>query len=254
MEAVILGSGNVATHLAKALKKAGIVVTQLYGRNLAAARALAGEIGAAATDQLADIVPNADIYIIAVKDNAIAEVASGIQVGKGMVVHTSGSTDMEVLQPFFARYGVLYPLQSFSMDVPMDFSQVPLLLEANVKASLSVLRDLAQKLSPFIYEYSTEQRRTLHLGAVLVNNFANYFYGMAKQLMDERQADFELLYPLMQQTVLKAMQHDPGSVQTGPAIRDDRHIMQMHLQMLEGHADWQSLYRLISAAILKSKP
>lgn len=251
MDIVILGSGNVATHLAYALKKAEYHIKQVYSPNLAHAKHLADGIGAEAIDNLFYVTTEADVYIIAVKDEAIPEVASALRLRNKILLHTSGSTDMDVLRPYAASYGVVYPLQTISKDVPIDFSKVPLILEFSDQNTKGVIMNLAFKLSPLIHEYNSEQRRCLHLGAVISCNFSNYLYAIAHDFLATKRVDFALLKPLIAETAHKIQSHNPSDVQTGPAVRNDQHIINKHIDLLKAHRDWQELYRLLSTGIMK---
>ncbi len=252
MKVVILGSGNVGYHLALALKKAEHQILQVYNRTFSAAERLAALIGAGATDRIEDVRQDADVYLITVRDEAIGSVAASLKIQDGLVLHTSGSTDIAILSPHFSRYGVLYPLQTISKEVELDFSRIPLILEASDPESLADLKNLAFKVSPLIYEYDSEQRRCLHLGAVISCNFSNYLYSIAHQFLNRKGVDFDLLRPLILETAAKVQEHDPQDVQTGPAVRNDMEIVKAHLQLLEGHSDWQQIYRDMTDGILKN--
>ncbi len=194
-----------------------------------------------------------DLLIIAVKDQAIAQVAEQLpeQLANVLLVHTSGSTDLNVLQKFHERCGVLYPLQTFSFEKSVDWSQVPLLIETHQSQDLYSLQDLAQQLSQRVYVYSSAQRLSLHLAAVFACNFSNYCYDMAKQVVDGASVDFSLLYPLILETADKATQFNPKDVQTGPALRQDQQILQMHQELLQKqqHGDLVEIYQKMSNAI-----
>ena len=173
------------------------------------------------------------------------------QLANVLLVHTSGSTDLNVLQKFHERCGVLYPLQTFSFEKSVDWSQVPLLIETHQSQDLYSLQDLAQQLSQRVYVYSSAQRLSLHLAAVFACNFSNYCYDMAKQVVDGASVDFSLLYPLILETADKATQFNPKDVQTGPALRQDQQILQMHQELLQKqqHGDLVEIYQKMSNAI-----
>ena len=156
---------------------------------------------------------------------------------------------MNVLAPYATDFGVLYPLQTLSVNREADFTQVPFCIEANRASSLEKLHQLASLLSEKVVPLVSEQRRQLHLAAVFVCNFVNHFYAIGETLVIEKQLEFDLLKPLILETALKAMQHSPLTVQTGPAIRGNETIMNQHLKMLADHPDWQNLYSLISKDI-----
>ncbi|SEN95504.1 Predicted oxidoreductase, contains short-chain dehydrogenase (SDR) and DUF2520 domains [bacterium A37T11] len=254
MGVVMVGSGNLATHLGYVISRAGFLFDQIYSRTEEHAQMLADNLGAkkAITD-LDEIIRDADFYIIAVKDDAIAEVATALKKVSGVVLHTSGSTDISVLSGSQGGYGVLYPLQTFSKEVPVDFTKIPLIMEFSEANTKTKVMNLVVKISPLIYEYNSLQRRCLHLGAVLSCNFTNYLYTIAHQFLGEKEVDFNLLRPLIAETAQKVQEHNPADVQTGPAMRADENIVKEHLELLEVHPDWKVLYRLLSQGITNSR-
>jgi len=253
MKISFIGSGRVATHLATALHQLGHQIQQIYSPNLTHAQQLATQVKAHAVSDLLQIEIEIDLLIIAVKDQAIAQVAEQLpeQLANVLLVHTSGSTDLNVLQKFHERCGVLYPLQTFSFEKSVDWSLVPLLIETHQSQDLYSLQDLAQQLSQRVYVYSSAQRLSLHLAAVFACNFSNYCYDMAKQVVDGASVDFSLLYPLILETADKATQFNPKDVQTGPALRQDQQILQMHQELLQKqqHGDLVEIYQKMSNAI-----
>lgn len=250
MKIALIGSGNVATLLGLELGKYH-QVTQVYSYNLANAQQLAWRLSAQAIDELAQLTP-ADVYILAVKDSVIEELAQQIvrYVGDRLVIHTSGSVDVKVLS-HLPNYGVFYPLQTFSKAKPVDWLKVPLLLEANNDASLRLMRQFAVQISGRIYNYNSEQRRALHLAAVIACNFSNFLYGEAYDYLAEKQVDFDLLKSLILETAQKAVQFVPTDVQTGPAIRGDVMVLKRHSEMLADKPDLQRIYQVLSEGILQ---
>ena len=254
MKISIIGSGNVATHLAQALFVLKHEIIQIYSRNIQHSSILAKQVNAQPVDQLTALLP-ADLYIIAVTDAAISQISIELTRLKlhGAVVHTSGSTDISALKDIGSDYGVFYPLQTFSKASSVNFKTVPLLIEAsNVKFGVQ-LDQLARQLSDHLYHYNSEQRRSLHLSAVIACNFSNYLYSVANQYLEQQGVDFNLLKPLIMETAHKIQQHAPASVQTGPAIRKDRAILAMHEQMLANQPALQQLYQLLSKGIIEMK-
>lgn len=249
MNIVLLGSGNVATHLAYALKKAGYHIKQVFSCDIGHAKHLAEGIGAEPVDNLLYITTEADVYVIAVKDEAIEEVAGALRLRNKILIHTSGSTDIAVLKPYSSAYGVIYPLQTISKEVALDFSKVPLILEFSDAETKAEILNLAFKLSPLIHEYNSEQRKCLHLGAVLACNFSNYLYAIAYDFLSEKEVDFGLLKPLIAETADKIQTYNPNDVQTGPAVRDDQITQDKHIALLVNHPAWQQVYKLLSAGI-----
>lgn len=226
----------------------------VWSRTRQAAQVLAEQLASSHSDQLSDVPPTADLYIIAVSDHAIGvvaeELASHISPNT-LVVHTSGATPTSVLAPHFDRCGVFYPLQSFSPGRTVDFSQVPLCLHAEQQADYELLEQLAEKLSEKNYRVSDNQRLQLHLAAVFVNNFTNYLQFISQSIVEEHQLPGALLLPLLQETISKLQELSPADAQTGPAIRDDQATIKRHLALLENHPHWQELYRKLSDSIRK---
>ena len=249
MRIVLFGTGNVATRLGIALQAKNAEIVQVYGRNVSNASLLAEKLGCPFTSSIDEIDTDAELYLLAVSDEAISSAASTIPVGNRMIVHTAGSVDMNVLAPYAADFGVLYPLQTLSVSRETDFTRVPFCIEANKASNLEKLSSLASLLSEKVVSIGSEQRRQLHLAAVFVCNFVNHFYAVGEELTEEKQLDFDLLKPLILETALKAMQHSPLTVQTGPAIRGNKTIMDQHLMMLSDHPEWQNLYSLLSKDI-----
>jgi predicted short-subunit dehydrogenase-like oxidoreductase (DUF2520 family) len=253
MEVVCIGSGNVATHLAKAFKASGSKLVQVYSPNETHAAALAAELKSAYTHDLKQLYREADLYLIAVKDDAIRAVAATLNGVEGMVVHTSGATPIEVLAAAgLKHYGVFYPLQTFSKTRALEFERVPLCLEANSPENLQRLKQIAGALSTMVYEVSGEQRKILHLSAVFACNFVNHLYDLGRGILKEHQLDFELLRPLILETAEKVQSALPMEVQTGPAVRDDQETMTRHLALLENRPDLQEIYKILSNGIKKT--
>ena len=255
MRISFIGAGRVAHHLAHALSQHHQIV-QIYSRSFESAHTLAVQVGATATVNISEINPEIDLVIIAVSDQAIASVIVEVHqhLADVLIVHTSGSTDIEVLAKVHARAGVFYPLQTFSWDREIPWSDTPLFVEAKSEDDLFLLTQLANQLSRRVYQYSSAQRLSLHLAAVFACNFSNYCYDMAKQIVDAQQVDFSLLYPLILETAHKVTQNEPKRMQTGPAMRGDENILNMHQQMLEDahREDLKNVYKLMSQQILQS--
>ena len=254
MRISFIGSGRVATHLAKALSSDHQII-QIYSCQYTHAQSLAELVQAEPVMQLEQMQSDIDLLIIAVSDQAILSVAEMLptHLASVLAVHTSGSTDIAVLARSHKRAGVFYPLQTFSVERAIDWTSTPLFIEASDKNDLELLNILANGLSNRIYQYSSTQRLSLHLAAVFACNFSNYCYDMAKQVTDAQQVDFSLLHPLILETAQKATMHEPREMQTGPAMRGDQNILKMHQQMLslQNHQQLEQMYALMSQQILK---
>jgi len=251
MRVTLIGSGNVATHLAAALKNAGHTIVQVYSRTMQNAALLAYHVKAEAIDDLNAINNYTDLFIIATKDDAIGPIAEQLAGHQKLMVHTSGATDLYSLLAFSDNVGVFYPLQTFSKTKEVDFRDVPLCIEAKDEATTKILEQLAQTISNKVYHIDSEKRKALHLAAVFACNFPNYLYTIAQQIIAKQGLGFELLRPLIQETAEKVQSSDPAMVQTGPAVRNDEITMTMHRKLLEGEPDLQQLYFLLSQGIIK---
>jgi len=252
MRITLIGSGNVATHLAAAFKNAGHRIVQVYSRDMQNAALLAYHVKAEAIDDLQNIDTETDLFIISVKDDAIVSIAESLVRYKKLTVHTSGATDLQSLSAIIPTAGVFYPLQTLSKNKEVDFLTVPLCIEgANEQITLE-LEQLAQTVSNKVYRIDSAQRKTLHLAAVFACNFPNYLYDVARQLLQDQRIDFELIRPLILETAQKVQGHLPGEVQTGPAIRNDENTMAMHTQMLEDEPGLKMIYELLSQGIIKN--
>jgi len=251
MRITIIGSGNVATHLAAAFKNAGHAIVQVYSRDLQHASLLAYHVRANAIDNLDEIDPETDLFVIAVKDDAIETVTAALAKYQKLMVHTSGATSLQTLLAHTENAGVFYPLQTFSKTKEVDFNTVPVCIEGGNEEITSILNVLAYTITQNVYRINSDERRTLHLAAVFACNFPNYLYYLSQQLLAEKQLPFDLLRPLILETAQKVQEHLPADVQTGPAIRNDEKTMGNHLQQLAGNPQLQELYQLLSQGIIK---
>src|SRR5690606_15017363 len=165
--------------------------------------------------------------------------------------HTSGSTDLAALSGCGSGQGVIYPLQTMTRDVPVDFAQIPLVIEYSDTITGSAVKELAGRLSPLVYEYNSKQRLSLHIGAVFCCNFSNYLYTIAQHYLESQKVDFNLLRPLIGETSRKVQHHLPSDVQTGPAARRDTLVLEKHLELLDDFSQWKEIYRILSACIMQ---
>jgi predicted short-subunit dehydrogenase-like oxidoreductase (DUF2520 family) len=252
MRISIIGSGNVATHLSAAFKNAGHRIVQVYSRTTYNAALLAYHVGAEAIDDLNAVSPDTDLFIIAVKDDAIAEIVPLLAVHDKLIAHTSGAADLAQIQNFTDKAGVFYPLQTFSKTKEVNFREVPMCIEGADEAITKTLEDLARDISNNVYRVSSEQRRVLHMAAVFACNFPNYLYAVAQDLLAENNMSFDMLRPLIVETADKIKEHSPAEVQTGPAVRNDIQTMEKHLQMLHNEPQLQAVYNMLSQGIIKN--
>jgi predicted short-subunit dehydrogenase-like oxidoreductase (DUF2520 family) len=250
---VIVGAGNVGGHLAKRFEKQGVKVLQVLTRHWEKHETLHHELNAQFITAFAEMSDAADAYILAVNDDAIEEVAAQIKqhLGNQLLAHTSGATPSTILTPYSNRYGILYPLQTFSEVRAQDWEQLPVCVDANMEKDLAFLHDLALRLSPKVYDINDAQRSILHVAAVFVNNFSNYLFQIAEEISRKEKIPFELLKPLIVETAAKVQNHSPTDMQTGPARRGDMATLQKHLQYLDQYPDYQTLYQTMSDLILR---
>jgi len=253
MKIVLLGSGNVATHLGHALKTAGHEILQVWSRSLSNAQQLAGSLSAAYTDEIAALNNTADIYILSVKDDAIEEVASSFSFGDKLLVHTSGTASIDSLGKERVNKGVFYPLQTFSKQKEVDFSSVPLLLEGSTEEVTKQLNGLAGSISQVVQSASSAQRAAIHVAAVFACNFSNHLYALSKSLLAKEGLDFKLLLPLITETAAKVQSLNPEDAQTGPAARNDQLSIEKHKKYLELSPDLLQLYTLMTDSIIGFK-
>lgn len=251
---VMLGAGNLATHLSKALQNAGFDIVQIYSRSECSAKELADLLQTQYITNIDQILSDASLYIISVSDDAIHEVAVQLPLSGQLVVHTAGSIPIDVLSGKLQNYGVLYPLQTFSKSRPIDFTEIPIFLEANSLDNLEQLKQIAGKISSKVYQATSEERKYLHLAAVFGCNFVNYLYNVSAQIAQREGFDFGILSPLILETASKAISSgNPQMIQTGPAIRNDQKVMLKHLELLANHPEWQKIYALLSQCIGQQK-
>ncbi len=243
---VLLGSGNVAQHLYTAFLNQKLVeVVQCYNRK--GIRLHHDQKQNTITKELQSL-KKADVYILAVSDDAIGLISEKLPFKNQLVIHTSGSVPIDVITNS-NRKGVFYPLQTFSKDKEVDFTSVPFCLEAKEKKDLILLKDLASLLSDKVYEISSQQRNILHVAAVFVNNFTNYLFSTGHRICEEHNIPFEILHPLMLETVKKATEMHPDNAQTGPAVRNDTKTIERHLKILSNSSQ-KNLYQTLTQAIL----
>jgi predicted short-subunit dehydrogenase-like oxidoreductase (DUF2520 family) len=244
----LMGTGNVAQHLFDAfLEHASIEVVQVIGRNKKALKYFGKSTK---TDSNTKFSEKADIYVMAVSDDALPLLANSIIGLNGLVVHTSGSASLEVL-PKSIRRGVFYPLQTFTANRKVDFKKIPICIEAESSADLKLLKNFASLLSTQVIAVNSEQRGKLHLAAVFVNNFTNHLYFIGQQLSQDAQIPFNTLLPLIQETANKLGTLTPLEAQTGPARRGDAITIKKQIKQLE-KTGFKELYALMTRSIAKT--
>ncbi len=254
---VIIGAGNVAQHIAESFADIHTLklVEVFNHRRSKQALAFAKKHEIPLIVNYKTITTTADLYIISVKDDAIAGVVEQLSALKlkGMVVHTSGSTDIIILKAVSEYIGVYYPLQTFTKKNAVDWSTTPLLIESNNPKGLAVLKKIARSISGTVKTVNSVTRLKLHVSAVFACNFTNALYAAAFKIIesDLSKKDTELLKPIMLQSYLKLDTMSPIQAQTGPAMRNDRTVMEKHLSLLKSDKQLTAVYKLLSGLIIK---
>ena len=245
IEVCLLGAGNVATHLYQALNGTDDVnIIQCYNR-----KGVLLHPNQDATQVITDIaaLKDADVYIVAVSDDAIAQISDQLPFQNRLVVHTSGSVPMTAIAGD-NRKGVFYPLQTFSKDKSVEFNIIPICIEAEETQDLNTLKKLASLLSDKVYEITSAQRNVLHVSAVFVNNFTNHLYTIGTDICDAYDVPFEILHPLIQETAKKILEIPAKEAQTGPAIRNDQQTIARHLKIMNTDSQ-KEIYTILTKAI-----
>ena len=286
MKIVLIGAGNLATHLGKALHAAGHDMLQVFSRTMQSAETLASLLDAEPLTDIAQVRDDADVYIFSVKDSALPQLvaqlcrheADGLdedgaenalrEGGAGdalredragdalrnakherVFLHTAGSMPMSVFKGMAQHYGVLYPMQTFSKQREVDFSIIPCFVEANDEFAQKQIESLAREISGRVYQLSSEDRKYLHLSAVFACNFANHCYAISQELLEEHGIPFDVMLPLINETAAKVHEMKPKDAQTGPAVRYDENVIDKQSKLLENHPHFKKVYDSMSKSI-----
>ncbi len=249
MKIVIIGSGNVATHLGKGLQRAGHKILQVYSRSESSSKTLARKLSCTFTSEIDHISNLADFYFVALSDEAIKPFLQKFKIRDQVIIHTSGSVSISIFGKKFKNSGVFYPVQTFSMKRGVDFKNIPVCIEANNAVAKKKITTLAKSLTGKIHFLDSRQRKVIHLAAVFANNFSNHLLTMAEHLLRQENISFDLLRPLILESALKVQHESPGDMQTGPAKRGDVMVLQEHLKMLSDKKQFREIYKLISESI-----
>ena len=271
MKIVLIGAGNLATHLGKALHAAGHDMVQVFSRTMQSAETLASLLDAEPLTDIAQVRDDADVYIFSVKDSALIQLvaqlcrheADGLvedgavnalrKAKKGeherVFLHTAGSMPMSVFEGMAQHYGVLYPMQTFSKQREVDFSIIPCFVEANDEFAQKQIEGLAREISGRVYLLSSEDRKYLHLSAVFACNFANHCYAISQELLEEHGIPFDVMLPLINETAAKVHEMKPKDAQTGPAVRYDENVIDKQSKLLENHPHFKKVYDSMSKSI-----
>ncbi len=246
---IIIGSGNLASHLSQAFLTANKTIKTIVSRNPIAGRLLATKSKASYVAKVEDCPLDADLILLAVTDAAIEGVANRLPETNAIVVHISGSTDISAVKRF-ENHGVFYPLQSFTKDKQVNFYEIPFLVEGNNPATAAALLELGHALSTKVYAANTGDRKYLHLAAVFASNFTNSLYEASKRILENNtKLPFELLFPLIKETAFRLKDLDPVQAQTGPAKRGEKHVIAQQLELLKHQRELTQIYTSITTLI-----
>ena len=250
MRIVLVGAGGLATNLGLALHEAGHDVLAVFSRTMEHARMLAERIGSQPTDDICALPNEAGLFIVSVKDAVLTDVVQQLMQGREeqYFAHTAGSMSLTLFQGMARHYGVFYPMQSFSKERRINFSEVPVFLEASDAQTLTQLKALSATLTPHVYELSTDERRYLHLAAVFACNFANHCYALSAEILQQHGLPFSVMLPLIDETARKVHHLSPLEAQTGPAVRYDLNVISKQQQLLDD-PDMRELYERLSKSI-----
>lgn len=250
----IVGAGNVGHNFGKGFKNAGYIIHEVFSKTQKSASLLGHSLSCDYTTDLSALKKDTDLILLAVNDDVLESVISQIKIKDKLIIHTSGSTPISVFEAHkFSNYGILYPVQSFSKNETESLEPIPFCVEGNNDKTSEMLYSLARSVSRKVYAMDSEKRKSLHVAAVFANNFSNHMFHIADDLLRSHDISFEVIRPLLEKTASKIHSERPKDVQTGPAARNDRKVIEEHLKYLEHNKDYQELYRKITDSIYKSK-
>ncbi len=249
MKIVLIGAGNVSFHLGPLFRKKGHEIVQVFSRSEKSGKELAKKLGCKYVTEVPAIAQGADIYVVALRDEAIVPFLKAMTFIPRLIVHTSGSISIKVFPKRMTHCGVMYPLQTFSKSHRKTPEKIPFCVEGSSEIALKRIRSLAKSVSRSVHDISSPEREFIHLSAVFVNNFSNYLFVQASKILREKNIPFNLLRPLIEETALKVQSDEPSDMQTGPARRGDAVIISKHLKLLKEHPELKKIYRLFSENI-----
>ena len=249
MRVVIAGAGNAATIIGRLIKKAGHEILQVVSRDASHAKTLADELGCPFSGFSGEMDTHADLYLIAISDDALPGINEFFKIGNKLVVHTAGAMSKDVLKDISNNYGVIYPLQSLRKEMDTN-CVIPLLVDGNSIETITLLEDFANSLSDVVAKANDEERLKLHVAAVIVNNFTNHLFALAEDFCKKENIDFNMLHPLIRETVQRIESRSPGSVQTGPAFRNDMITIDKHIRMLDNNKKLKYIYLKLTESIM----
>lgn len=247
----MIGAGRLATQFARALKDSGHNIDAVYSRTMQSASALCRLVGGVATDSVADLPTDSDVYIVAVKDSVLPQLLPQLAKNREQrpFFHTAGSVPMSVFCGLMKHYGVIYPMQTFSKERNVDFARVHIFIEGSDGAMVKLARTIAASVSNSVMELSSDDRRQLHLAAVFASNFTNHCYALSAQILEKHGLPFDVMLPLIDEVAAKVHTMSPREAQTGPAVRYDENVISAQIEMLSDNKTAQEVYRIMSKSI-----
>jgi predicted short-subunit dehydrogenase-like oxidoreductase (DUF2520 family) len=250
----IIGAGNVGHNFGKAFRQAGYLIKEIYSRTQHSAMLLSQTMNCNFTTKLSELSSDTDLIILAVNDDALEEVIKQIKIKDKPIVHTSGSTPISVFEGHgFEHYGIFYPVQSFSKNETESLAPIPICVEGNDQQMEDLLLSLASSVSNKVYSMDSEKRKALHIAAVFANNFTNHMFHIAHDLLKQNKISFEIIRPLLEKTSLKIKSETPLNAQTGPAVRNDRKVIDNHLDYLKEQEEYREIYEIVTNNIYKTQ-
>ena len=250
MKIVLIGAGNVATALGRLFYKNGLQIIQVVGRSEAGTKKLAEELQCTYTLLIQEVSKEADIYIIAIPDDAVSKIADNLRLPDKIVVHTAGTLSIGAIKNISENTGVIWPLQSLRKEI-VDLPEIPFVMDGSNEYVNMFLNRLLSEISEEVIMLKEEDRIKLHLSAVVVSNFTNHLYALTQEYCDQNNLPFEFLHPLISETASRLDKHKAKNVQTGPSVRGDKESVLSHIQMLEQYPAFQSLYKQFDESIRK---
>lgn len=245
---ILIGSGSVATHIARKLIESSYKISIVFSRRKESAKNLAEELGSAWTNKI-NKIKTGDLIIIALKDAVIKNIIR--KLPNIPVVHTAGAIDLEIFEDRFENYGVLYPIQTLNKNIKAP-SKIPFCIEANNKKFEKKLKKIANSLSDSVYILNSKQRKSLHVAAVFAANFSNHMYSISHEILKRNNIDFNILLPLIEETYKKIIFTNPTEAQTGPAKRKDLETIESHINLLDDKTI-KTIYKTISKHIMQNE-
>lgn len=249
---VILGSGNVSNNFVSAINNTNIKVVQIYNRHIESAKSLSKIVNAEAIDNLTNINPDADAYFFMLSDTGILETAEQIKINKGILVHIAGSISMNIFKGKSENYGVFYPFQTFSKEIPINFNTAPICIESSNSYTYNSLRNFAEHLGCKTYDIDEDKRKSLHMAGVFACNFMNHCVFLGEKILEDAGIDKELINPLLKQSFHKVFELGAEKAQTGPAKRMDSVIINDHLEKIKDNKQLYDVYKILTNSIYTS--